>query len=59
MPGLSGDASRGRGLGAAFLFLLHQPFGEVLLGITALGFVALGLHSFACARWIKLLGSRR
>lgn len=57
--GLSGDGNRARGLGAAFLFLLGQPFGQVLLGVTALGFVALGLHSFACARWIKLLRSRR
>jgi hypothetical protein len=29
----------------------------MLLGIVALGFIALGLHSFACARWIRLLGS--
>jgi hypothetical protein len=29
----------------------------VLLGIVALGFVALGLHSLACARWIRLMGS--
>jgi hypothetical protein len=28
-----------------------------VLGIVALGFVALGLHSFACARWIRLMGS--
>lgn len=39
------------------MFLLNQPFGRWLLGIVALGFVALGLHSFACARWIRLLGS--
>jgi hypothetical protein len=37
---------------------LGQPFGRVLLGAIALGFVALGLHSFACARWIRLMGSR-
>jgi hypothetical protein len=24
----------------------------------AIGFIALGLHSFAAARWIRLLGSR-
>ena len=29
----------------------------LLLGIVALGFIALGLHSFACARWVRLLGS--
>ena len=46
-----------QGFGGAFLFLLAQPYGRWLLGIVALGFVALGLHSFACARWVKLLGS--
>ena len=35
--------------------LAAQPFGRVLLGVVALGFVALGLHSFACARWIRTL----
>src|ERR1700694_1614277 len=45
------------GFGGAFLFLLAQPYGHLLVGIIALGFVALGLHSFACARWVKLLGS--
>jgi hypothetical protein len=29
----------------------------LLVGVIALGFVALGLHSFACARWVRLLGS--
>jgi fumarate reductase subunit D len=51
------DAGQVQGFGGAFLFLLGQPFGRVVLGITALGFVALGLHSFACARWIRLMGS--
>lgn len=53
------DPSRVHGFGGAFLFLLVQPFGRVLLGAVALGFIALGLHSFACARWIRLLGSAR
>jgi hypothetical protein len=56
--GLHHDPSRVHGYSGAFLFLLGQPFGRLLLGIVALGFVALGLHSFACARWIRLLGSR-
>jgi hypothetical protein len=55
--GIHHDASQVQGFGGAFLFLLGQPFGRVLLGIIALGFVALGLHSFACARWIRLMGS--
>src|SRR6202011_2131892 len=52
------DAGQVQGFGGAFVFLLNQPFGRVLLGTIALGFVALGLHSFACARWIRLMGHK-
>jgi fumarate reductase subunit D len=55
--GLHHDAGQVQGFGGAFTFLLGQPFGRVVLAVIALGFVALGLHSFACARWIKLMGS--
>jgi len=55
--GIHNDASQAHGFGGAFLFLLSQPFGHILVGIVALGFIALGLHSFACARWVKLMGS--
>jgi fumarate reductase subunit D len=55
--GLHHDPGQVQGFGGAFQFLLNQPFGRVLMGIVALGFVALGLHSFACARWIRLMGS--
>jgi hypothetical protein len=52
--GLHHAPSQAQGFGGAFLFLLAQPYGRWLLGIVALGFIALGLHSFA---WIRLLGS--
>jgi hypothetical protein len=55
--GLHRDPNRVHGFSGAFLFLLTQPYGHLLLGTVALGFVALGLHSFAAARWIKLLGN--
>jgi hypothetical protein len=55
--GIHHDPARATGFGGAFLFLLAQPYGHLLVGIIALGFVALGLHSFACARWVRLLGS--
>jgi hypothetical protein len=55
--GIHHDAGQVHGFGGAFLFLLAQPYGRWLVGIIALGFVALGLHSFACARWVRLLGS--
>jgi fumarate reductase subunit D len=56
--GIHHDPAQAQGFGGAFIFLLGQPFGRVLLGVIALGFVALGLHSLACARWIRLMGSR-
>ncbi len=55
--GLQRDASKVHGYGGAFLFLLGEPFGRVMLGLVAVGFIALGLHSFACARWVRLMGS--
>jgi hypothetical protein len=56
--GLHRDPTRAKGFGGAFMFLLSQPYGHLLLGAVAIGFVALGLHSFAAARWMRLLGSR-
>jgi len=56
--GIHHDAGQAHGFGGAFLFLLAQSYGKLLLGVIALGFVALGLHSLACARWIRLMGSR-
>jgi hypothetical protein len=56
--GIHNDAGQAHGFGGAFLFLLNQPYGHILVGVIALGFVALGLHSFACARWVRLMGSR-
>jgi Domain of Unknown Function (DUF1206) len=56
--GIHHSPSQAQGFGGAFLFILAQPYGRWLLGIIALGFMALGLHSFACARWVRLLGSR-
>ena len=55
--GLHRDPTQVHGFAGAFVFLLDQPYGHLLLGLVAVGFVALGLHSFACARWIRLLGS--
>ena len=55
--GIHHDAGQAQGFGGAFLFLLAQPYGRWLVGIIALGFIALGLHSLACARWVRLLGS--
>ena len=52
--GLHNNASKSHGIGAAFSEIAQEPLGRVLLAIVALGFMALGLHSFANARWIRL-----
>ena len=54
--GFHHNAAEAHGFGGAFLFLLSRPFGQVLVGIVSLGFIALGVHSFACARWVRLMG---
>jgi len=48
------DPARAHGMGMAFQRLAEQRAGHVLLFIVALGFVALGFHSFANARWVKM-----
>ena len=57
--GMHHDPSKVKGFAGTFEFLLSQPYGHLLLGLVALGFVAIGLHSFAAARWMRLLGSGR
>ena len=57
LAGIHNNAAYAHGFGGAFLFLLAEPFGQLLVVVVALGFIALGIHSFACARWVKLMGS--
>lgn len=45
------DAKKARGLDGALRELAAQPFGEVLLGLAALGLIAFGIYGFAEARW--------
>ena len=55
--GIQKNPALAHGFGGAFVVLLAQPYGRLLLGTVALGVIALGLHSVACARWIRLMGS--
>jgi Domain of Unknown Function (DUF1206) len=52
--GLSHNASQARGFEGAFSAIEARPFGRFLLAAVAIGFIALGLQSLACARWIKM-----
>jgi hypothetical protein len=56
--GLQHDASKAQGITVAFQEILRQPFGHMILAVVALGFVALGLHSFANAMWVRMLPTR-
>jgi hypothetical protein len=46
--------SKARGLDKALLTLRDQPFGEVLLGIAAIGLIIFGVYALCEARWHKV-----
>ncbi|MEA2647466.1 MAG: hypothetical protein QOE92_2549 [Chloroflexota bacterium] len=58
VAGLQQDPGRAEGIGNAFATLAAAPLGQVTMTLVALGFIALGLHSFACARWMRMLQPR-
>jgi hypothetical protein len=51
---LQHNPGQAKGLDAALLTLVHEPFGPVLLAIVALGFIAYGFYSFAEARYRRI-----
>lgn len=55
--GLDANAQRAHGYGGAFAAVAAAPLGRALLALVALGFIALGLHSLASARWIRMLSA--
>ena len=54
--GLHHDAGDAHSFGPAFAAVAREPMGHLLLALVALGFVALGLHSWANARWVRMPG---
>ncbi len=54
VAGLRHDAGDAHSFGPAFAAVAREPLGHVLLALVALGFVALGLHSWANARWVRM-----
>ena len=52
------DPAKAHGFGAAFEALLREPFGHLLVAVVGLGFMALAFHSFAYARWVRMMPER-
>jgi hypothetical protein len=48
------NASKAKGLDGALQELAHQPFGQLLLGIVALGLFAYGIYSLVEARYRRV-----
>ena len=59
LAALQHNARQAHGFSGIFAYLLTQAYGRPLLGFLGLGFIALGLHSLALARYIRLPGDRR
>lgn len=58
LAALEHNAHEARGFSGVFAYLLVQSYGRPMLGILALGFIALGLHSVVLARYLRLPGER-
>jgi hypothetical protein len=56
--GLHHDAADAQGIGEAFQVIARQPMGHLSLAAVGAGFIALGLHSLANARWVRILQKR-
>ena len=53
--GVHADATMAHGFGAAFDALMRGPAGHVAVAVVGVGFIALALHSLACARWVRMM----
>ena len=52
---LNSNPSEARGLGGAFNALAEQTYGQLALGIVALGFAIYGLYMFVLARYRRMI----
>ncbi len=48
------NPNQAKGLDGALLALAEKPYGQVLLGVVALGLIAFGIYSMLCARWMRI-----
>ena len=54
LAGLHGNSAEAKGLGGALKSLQVQPYGWVLLGLTAAGLFAFGVFGFVQARYRRI-----
>ena len=51
-------ARQAQGFDGALAALAHAPYGEILLGVVAIGLIVFGAYSALCAKWNKIGASR-
>ncbi|MEJ7700697.1 MAG: DUF1206 domain-containing protein [Pyrinomonadaceae bacterium] len=52
---LQSNANKTRGLSGALRALEQQSYGQLLLGVVALGLIAYGFHMFVLARYRRMI----
>ncbi len=57
-PAFAVGAAQPQGFDSALATLAHAPYGEILLGVVALGLILFGIYSALCAKWART-GPRR
>jgi len=55
LAGLHSNANEVRGLSGALRALLQQSYGQILLGVVAIGLIAYGLYMFVLARYRRMV----
>jgi hypothetical protein len=55
LAGQQSDPGQARGLGGALATLAEQPYGQILLGVVAVGLVAYGLFKLVEARYRRIV----
>ncbi|HEY0658677.1 MAG TPA: DUF1206 domain-containing protein [Pyrinomonadaceae bacterium] len=55
LAGLRSNAGEVRGLSGALRALLQQSYGQILLGVVAIGLIAYGLYMFVLARYRRMV----
>ena len=55
---LAGGTQQAKGFDGALAALAHAPYGEIVLGVVAIGLIVFGIYSIMCAKWTRI-GARQ